>query len=73
MMDPQAQISVERRRPEQGANPVMMWLMTSVVLFAGIVGLIGVTVWIGLLIWAAKGDGRVQQEHDRDAQHDDHL
>ena len=34
--------------------------VTTVVLFGGVVSLVGVTVWIGLLIWAAKGDGRVQ-------------
>lgn len=39
-----------------------------VFIFAGVVSLVGAAVWIGLLIWAAKGDGEVQKEHDRDAQ-----
>lgn len=34
--------------------------MVVVYVFAGVVSLVGVTVWIGLLIWAAKGDGEVQ-------------
>lgn len=41
--------------------------VTAVVLFGAVVSLLGVAVWLGLLIWAAKGDGRVQWEHDRDA------
>ena len=41
--------------------------VTTVVLFGGVVSLIGVTIWLGLLIWAAKGDGRVQREHEEDA------
>jgi hypothetical protein len=40
--------------------------MTVVILVASIVSLLGVLVWLGLLIWAAKADGRVQREHDRD-------
>ena len=51
----------------------MMGGVTVVVLFGGVVSLLGVAVWLGLLIWAAKGDGRVQREHDRDAQRGDHL
>jgi hypothetical protein len=47
--------------------------MTVVVVFAAIVSLLGVVVWLGLLIWAAKRDGRVQREHDRDAQRSDRL
>jgi hypothetical protein len=41
--------------------------VTVVVLFGAIIGLLGVVVWLGLLIWAAKGDGRTQREHDQDA------
>jgi hypothetical protein len=41
--------------------------MVVVYVFAGIVSLIGAAVWIGLLIWAAKGDGEVQEQHERDA------
>jgi hypothetical protein len=40
--------------------------VTVVVLVAGILGLLGVAVWLGLLIWAAKSDGRIQREHDRE-------
>jgi hypothetical protein len=36
-----------------------------VIVVASVVSLLGVAVWIGMLIWAAKRDGRVQQEHDR--------
>jgi hypothetical protein len=39
--------------------------VTVVILVASVVSVVGVAVWIGLLIWAAKGDGRVQAEHDR--------
>jgi hypothetical protein len=39
--------------------------VTIVVLFAAIVSLLGVGVWLGLLIWAAKRDGRTQREHER--------
>ena len=38
-----------------------------VYVFAAVVSLIGAAVWIGLLIWAAKGDGEVQEQHERDA------
>ena len=38
-----------------------------VYVFAAVVSLVGAAVWIGLLIWAAKGDGEVQKEHERDA------
>jgi hypothetical protein len=41
--------------------------MTVVVLFGAVVSLLGVLVWLGLLIWAARGDGRTQREHDQDA------
>ena len=41
--------------------------VTVVVLFSAVVCLLGVAVWLGLLIWAAKCDGRVQREHDRGA------
>lgn len=41
--------------------------MVVVFVFSAIVSLIGVTIWIGLLIWAAKGDGKVQEEHEREA------
>lgn len=44
--------------------------VTVVVLLGAVVSLLGVTAWIGLLIWAAKGDGRVQREHDRNAEND---
>jgi len=44
--------------------------MDAVYLFAGVVSLIGAAVWIGLLIWAARGDGKTQKEHERDAADD---
>ena len=36
-------------------------------IWSGVSGL-GVAGWIGLLIWAARGDGRVQAEHEREAE-----
>lgn len=45
--------------------------MVVVYVFAGVVSLIGAAVWIGLLIWAAKGDGREQQQHEEDMKRGD--
>lgn len=36
-----------------------------VILVASVVSLLGVVVWLGMLIWAARRDGRVQREHDQ--------
>jgi hypothetical protein len=44
--------------------------VTVVVVFGAVVGLFGVLVWFGLLIWAARGDGRTQRKHDQDAKRD---
>jgi hypothetical protein len=38
--------------------------MSALVLIGGILSLVGMAVWIGLLVWAARADGRVQAEHD---------
>lgn len=45
----------------------MMQCMVALSVVAGVVSLVGAAVWIGLLLWAAKGDGEAQKEHDRDA------
>jgi hypothetical protein len=37
----------------------------AVLVVSGVVSLLGVVVWIGLLLWAAREDGRDQQERDR--------
>ena len=37
-----------------------------VVLAAAVFSLVTVLVWIGLLVWGAVEDGRVQRRHDRD-------
>jgi len=36
-----------------------------VLVVSALVSLMGVVVWIGLLLWAAREDGRDQQERDR--------
>lgn len=41
--------------------------VSALVLIGGILSLIGMAVWIGLLVWAARVDGRVQREHETDA------
>jgi hypothetical protein len=38
--------------------------MEIVVLVGGILALVGVVVWIGLLLWAAREDGRDQRRRD---------
>jgi hypothetical protein len=45
--------------------------VTVVVVFAVVVSVLGVAVWLGLLIWAAMRDGRTQREHEQDLGHDD--
>lgn len=35
-----------------------------VVLVGGLLSLVGVLVWIGLLLWAAREDGRDQRRRD---------
>ena len=36
-----------------------------VLVVSAVVSLMGVLVWIGLLLWAAREDGRDQEERDR--------
>jgi hypothetical protein len=36
-----------------------------VLIVSAVVSLMGVVVWIGLLLWAAREDGRDQRERDR--------
>jgi hypothetical protein len=36
-----------------------------VLIVSAIASLMGVVVWIGLLLWAAREDGRDQQRRDR--------
>jgi hypothetical protein len=36
-----------------------------VLVVSALVSLLGVVVWIGLLLWAAREDGRDQAERDR--------
>ena len=38
--------------------------MVTVVVVGGILGLVAVLVWIGLLLWAAREDGRDQRRRD---------
>lgn len=38
--------------------------METVVIVGGILGLVAVLVWIGLLLWAAREDGRDQRRRD---------
>lgn len=38
--------------------------MTAVLIFSAVLGLVGVAVWIALLIWAARADGRDQERRD---------
>jgi hypothetical protein len=39
--------------------------MEAAYLVAGIVSVLGILVWIGLLLWAAREDGRDQARRDR--------
>ena len=39
--------------------------MREVLIVSAVVSLMGVVVWIGLLLWAAREDGRDQRERDR--------
>ena len=39
--------------------------MTGFLIVAAVISLLSVLAWIGLLIWGAIGDGRVQKEHER--------
>jgi hypothetical protein len=41
--------------------------VTTAIVIASIVSLAGVLTWIGLLIWAARDDGRIQRQHEREA------
>lgn len=41
-----------------------------VFVFATVISLVGAAVWIGLLIWAAKADGR-EQQHEQDKKRGD--
>ena len=41
--------------------------MTIAIAIASIVSLAGVVIWIGLLLWAARDDGRIQRQHEREA------
>lgn len=45
--------------------------MTAVFVIATIVSVLAMAVWLGLLIWAAMGDGRTQREHEQDSGYDD--
>lgn len=40
-------------------------LVREVLIVSAIASLMGVVVWIGLLLWAAREDGRDQQRRDR--------
>lgn len=40
-------------------------VMREVLIVSAVVSLMGVVVWIGLLLWAAREDGRDQRERDR--------
>jgi hypothetical protein len=42
-----------------------------VFIVAAVVSVIGAAVWIGLLIWAAKGDGDEQRQHEQAMKRDD--
>jgi hypothetical protein len=39
--------------------------------FAAIISVLAMAVWIGLLIWAAFRDGRTQREHEQNTPGDD--
>ena len=39
--------------------------MREVLIFSAVVALLGVVVWIVLLLWAAREDGRDQEQRDR--------
>ena len=38
--------------------------MREVLILSGLLGLVGAVVWIALLIWAAREDGRDQDRRD---------
>lgn len=40
-------------------------VVREVLVVSAVVSLMGVVVWIGLLLWAAREDGRDQRERDR--------
>ena len=40
--------------------------MREALAISAVVGLLGVVVWIALLLWAAREDGRDQERRDRD-------
>ena len=40
-------------------------VVREVLIVSAVVSLMGVVVWIGLLLWAAREDGRDQRERDR--------
>lgn len=44
--------------------------MEIVVLVGGILALTGMLVWIGLLLWAAREDGRDQARRDEERRRD---
>lgn len=44
--------------------------MTVVAAIAAIVSVLAMAVWIGLMIWAARQDGRAQDEHEQAARDD---
>jgi hypothetical protein len=48
-----------------GSHPWNTLLVREVLIVSAIVSLMGVVVWIGLLLWAAREDGRDQQRRDR--------
>ena len=40
--------------------------MTEILILSSVVAFLGVVVWIVLLLWAAREDGRDQERRDRD-------
>ena len=40
--------------------------MREVLILSALLGLLGVVVWIGMLLWAAREDGRDQERRDRE-------
>ena len=40
--------------------------MREVLAISALIGLLGVVVWIALLLWAAREDGRDQERRNRD-------
>ena len=40
--------------------------MRETLAISAVIGLLGVVVWIALLLWAAREDGRDQERRDRD-------